>query len=141
MWYWLWDSLYPTKRLWVDPRMALESFEVNLWEVPENVEQIAEEHRKFSDGYGGALSDGDALDLPCGAKAVAYTGSFAAAVVAAQIRRWLCGFKVPFCIMGDAGVGRVEPQWLPNQKFIPDALVSGEESLGGELACQYPGDA
>jgi len=93
----------PKERLLVDPRMGLESLEVNVWPLPLQPRALP----AFS-GFVESLSDTDALELPCGAKAVAYTGSFAAAVTCAMVRRWLCGESVPYLVMGDVGTGGLE---------------------------------
>lgn len=103
--------------LLVDPRMGLEAFEVNLWESP-----VLSEHVEEWKVYRGSLQDTDAREDPCGAKAIAYTGGLCAAVVAAQVRRWLCGRDVPKVVMGHAGSGQLESFWREGEGYKEDAL-------------------
>ena len=107
--------------LLVDPRMALEACEVNLFRGDAGLSKEFER-------YHAALSDRVTAELPCGAKAVAYTGSFAANLCAAQIRRFLVGHDVPYYIAADVGCGRMESDWLEGQGYETDlADVGGEE--------------
>ena len=104
-----------SKGLLVDPRMALEVCEVNLFE---GADVETKEFRR----YYAALDDTNPEALPCGAKAVAYTGSFAANLSAAQIRRWMVGYEVPYWIAADVGCGRMESDWFEGESYVPDLL-------------------
>ena len=103
-------------RLLVDPRMALEACEVNLFT---NKQLGSEEFAR----YYAALKDEHTEPLPCGAKAVAYKGSFAATMCAAQIRRFLVGRRLPYFIAADVGCGRMESEWFSGEKYEPELLA------------------
>ncbi len=105
------------RRLLVDPRMGLESFEVNYWEYPVEIGELPEWRRYYE-----SLLATDALELPCGAKAIAYTGALCASVLCAQVRRWLCGFEVPMLTIGDVGAGAVESLWRDGEAYRGDKI-------------------
>ena len=106
-------------RLLVDPRMGLESLDVQFVRAPFEALKEGTEIEHFERWEKG-LRDTDAVELPCGAKAIAYNGAFAGAVVAAQVRRWLMGKKVPSTITAHIGAAGMEAAWLAGEKYEKD---------------------
>lgn len=83
--------------LWIDPRMAGESLQVWALRLPFEFESF---------GYRDTLFDNSIkyLNLPCGARSIAYTGALAGAIVPAIIRRFLIGRTFPYFSHADLGL-------------------------------------
>ena len=65
-----------------DPRMSLQSGEVNSMDVKWG-------DADFEASYVSPLDDTDAIQEPCGARSIAYTGMMAAAITSAAVAAWL----------------------------------------------------
>jgi molybdopterin/thiamine biosynthesis adenylyltransferase len=100
-------------RMLVDPRMGLETLEVSTVFLPRDAKR---------EEYEAQLKDRDHADLPCGARAVAYTGCFAGIVVASLARRWWMELTVPYMVLGDAGAYGMNPVWREGQEYDGDGL-------------------
>ena len=86
-------------QLLIDPRMGAESFE--LWVVRRGSE--------FESEYESSLMDKTPRpELPCGARAIAYTGAFAGSVTASAIRRATMEPTFETWVVGDVGSMRME---------------------------------
>ena len=81
-------------QLFIDPRMGAESFE--LWVVRKGSEFEAEYTRSLFDPTPRA-------ELPCGARAIAYTGAFAGALTASAVRRAMMEPTWETWVVGDVG--------------------------------------
>ena len=92
--HWL-NGLGDNPSLFIDPRMGLEEFELYT--------NQRTRHDPPSASYAAFLNDTAQTftPLPCGAQAIAYTGSFAAAIIGSVIRRYVTGEPVPSNIHAD----------------------------------------
>jgi molybdopterin/thiamine biosynthesis adenylyltransferase len=84
--------------LLIDPRMGAESFE--LWVVRKGSEFEAEYKRSLFDPT-------PRPELPCGAKAIAYTGAFAGSLTASAVRRATMSKTWETWVAGDVGTMRM----------------------------------
>lgn len=85
----LWERVKsePVCGLWVETRMGAELGRVCAGDPLQ---------REFQEWYEGTLySDAEAVEAPCTERAVVYTGWMVAALVAAQVKRWVMGQPVP----------------------------------------------
>ena len=83
----------------IDPRMGAESFE--LWVIRRGSEFEQEYKRSLFDPTPRA-------ELPCGARAIAYTGAFAGAITASAVRRVMMEPTWETWVVGDVGTMRMQ---------------------------------
>lgn len=100
----------------IDPRMGFESLEVYTWMRAKSALRD-EHHEAIAVAYLKTLQERDHQDAPCGAKAIAYTGMFAGAVVASIMRRWLCKVTVPYLVTGDIGSYEFITCWREGESY------------------------
>lgn len=99
----------------VDPRMGFEELEVYTWKPTDTYD---------SEAYFGTLRERGHRELPCGAKAIAYTGAFAGSVVASVLRRHLNGVTVPWLVCGDIGAYGFLTTWRQGERY-EECVVQG----------------
>jgi len=122
-------SLQPC--LYVDPRMSFEYFEGWFLNLPQ-------EHSLA--GYSEYLNDASRkyIEEPCGARAIAYTGAFAASCIASVIRRYLIGVPFPFCVRGDVGGFTVSTSWRDGEEYHDElgTLTEGDPDENEQRSTQ-----
>lgn len=97
--YEVWKEDAEPGQVLVDPRMGAESFE--MWVVRRGSE--------FEEEYTRALYDPTPrAGLPCGARAIAYTGAFAGALTTSAIRRAVMEKGWETWVVGDVGAMRMQ---------------------------------
>jgi len=96
--YQTWSKRATPGQVLIDPRMGAESFE--LWVVRHGSEFELEYKRSLFDPT-------PRPELPCGARAIAYTGAFAGALTASAVRRSAMEPAWETWVVGDVGTMRM----------------------------------
>ena len=127
----VWDVVYTTMAdgdtLYVDPRMTLESLEVNALSIGAMYPSSA----KVRLAYDNRIKDTSQVyeEQPCGEQSMPGTGMFAASVIMSIVLRWLVRERFPHLILGTLDCSTTASPYMnayyPEMAGIPKGPLVG----------------